>query len=542
MLDMRIEEYDALLRSDFCSFVVRCFGELYPTTALKINGHIEVMASRLSAVLAGDIRRLIINVPPRHLKSLIGSVAFPAWCLGHNPSMQIMCVSYGQDLADKHAQDGRQIMMASWYRRLFPKTRLTSLRPALQELATTAGGFRFASSVGGVLTGRGADLIIIDDAQKPADAVSESLRKAVNDWFDNTLYSRLNDKRRGQIVIIMQRLHEDDLVGHVLQQEDWELVRFPAIAEEHESHAYMLMGEKRYFRRCKGEALHPEREPLETLDRLRSSLGTYNFAGQYQQAPAPAGGGLVRTEWFRRYNANEPPERFDRIFQSWDTANKPSELGSYSVCTTWGVKRKQLYLLHVLRKQLEYPDLKRTVRDQQRLYHARTVLIEDKASGTQLIQDLKSEGFSAVTAYKPTGDKIMRMHAQTGMIENGFVYLPTEAPWLADYVHELAMFPNGRHDDQVDSTAQALDWFKMPMPNSGMFEYYRMMYERQQHPERFRVVLKVPAGVTGARIQTRDGSMSNIGPDRTIEVPLKEAEWYIGRGYQKISEKEVGDE
>ena len=240
---------------------------------------------------------------------------------------------------------------------------------------------------------------------------------AANEWYDHTLYSRLNDKRHGAIVIIMQRLHEDDLVGHVLGQEQWEILSFPAIAETDEEHRIEMILEPKCFRRRQGEALHPDREPLEVLDRIRRTIGEYNFAGQYQQSPAPLGGGLVKADWFRRYRENEVPERFDRIVQSWDTANKATELSDFSVCTTWGVKDKNLFLLGVFRRRLEYPAPKRAVCEQQSLFDATVVLIEDKASGTQLIQELIADGFYPVTGYKPECDKIMRMHAQTAMIE-----------------------------------------------------------------------------------------------------------------------------
>jgi predicted phage terminase large subunit-like protein len=416
-------EYQTLLRQDFSSFVARCFYDLNPQTEFAMNWHIEVIAAKLTAVRQGKIRRLIINLPPRSLKSLMASVAFPAWCLGHDPSAQILCVSYAQDLSDKLARDCRSIMMSGWYRRIFP-TRLAGHRPAVGELVTTAQGYRLATSNGGVLTGRGADMILIDDPLKPEEALSDARRQAANEWYDHTLYSRLNDKRHGAIVIIMQRLHEDDLVGHVLAQEPWEVVRFPAIAEADEVHEIATMLEPRTFTRRRGEALHLEREPLDTLDRIHRTIGEYNFAGQYQQSPAPLGGGLVKAEWFRRYSAKELLETFERIVQSWDTANKATELSDFSVCTSWGIKGKDLYLLGVLRRRLEYPALKRAVREQQTLFDAGVVLIEDKASGTQLIQELIVDGCHAVTSYKPECDKIMRLHAQTAIIENGFVRIP----------------------------------------------------------------------------------------------------------------------
>jgi predicted phage terminase large subunit-like protein len=189
-------------------------------------------------------------------------------------------------------------------------------------------------------------------------------------------------------------------------------------------------------------------------------MGSYNFAGQYQQAPAPLGGGMIKLSWFKTYVQGSEPAKFDLIFQSWDTANKNTELSDYSVCTTWGRKNKKLYLLYVLRKRLEYPDLKRAVREQARRFKPATILIEDKAAGTQLIQELIREGTCGVKRYEPKTEKILRMHAVTDAIENGFVYLPDQADWLDVYCRELAAFPNSKHDDQVDSTSQALNWFK----------------------------------------------------------------------------------
>ena len=476
MEHLSLSEYEAVLRSDLSFFAQRCFAELNPQAAFAMNWHIDVIAAKLTAVRDGKIRRLIINLPPRHLKSLMASIAFPAWCLGHDPSAQILCVSYAQDLADKLARDCRSIMLRPWYQRMFA-TRLAPHRQAVAEFLTTAQGYRLSTSNGGVLTGKGADMILIDDPLKPEEALSDVQRRATNDWFDNTLYSRLNDKRHGAIVIIMQRLHEDDLVGHVLAQEDWEIVSFPAIAEADEVHPIETIWGPQRFTRRRGEALHPQREPLDTLERLRRTLGEYNFAGQYQQSPAPLGGGLVKQEWFRRYAEDQLPDSFDRIVQSWDTANKVSELADFSVCTTWGIKGKDLYLLSVLRRKLEYPALKRAVREQQSLFSASVVLIEDKASGTQLIQELIVDGCYAVTRYKPECDKIMRLHAQTAVIENGFVHLPQTAPWLAEYLHEMTIFPKGKHDDQVDSTAQFLDWLKKPMPGWAIFEFYRRQAE-----------------------------------------------------------------
>src|SRR5262252_6409235 len=536
MKDLTRAEYEVLLRHDLVTFAGRCFQDLNPQTCLAVNWHLEVIAAKLMEVWEGKITRLIINLPPRHLKSLMASIAFPAWCLGRDPTAQILYVSYAQDLADKLARDCRGIMMSPWYRQLFP-TRLAPHRQAVQEFITTRQGYRLATSTGGVLTGRGADIILIDDPLKPDEALSDAQRQACNEWYDHTLYSRLNDKRHGAIVIIMQRLHEDDLVGHVLGQEPWEILSFPAIAENDEEHPVETILGPRCFRRRQGEALHSEREPLEVLARIRRTIGEYYFAGQYQQSPAPLGGGLVKADWFKRYREGELPKRFDRIVQSWDTANKATELSDFSACTTWGVKGKDLFLLDVLRRRLEYPALKRAVREQQSRFNPTVVLIEDKASGTQLIQELITEGCYAVTRYQPTTDKVMRLHAQTAIIENGFVHIPETAAWLGEYLHELTVFPRGKHDDQADSTAQFLDWFKKPFPGQGHYEWARMQAERlanqEKDRERHRVLLEGPPFMS---VQTFSGRHLQVASDGTLELSADDAEPLIRVGWRKLGE------
>jgi predicted phage terminase large subunit-like protein len=220
-----------------------------------------------------------------------------------------------------------------------------------------------------------------------------------------------------------------------------------------------------------------EREPLEVLNRIRETIGEYNFAAQYQQTPAPLGGGIVKVERFRTYTTNDLPAKFEMVLQSWDTANKPSELSDYCAGTTWGIQDKHCYLLNVYRKRLGYPDLKRAVKEQAEYFKPETILIEDEASGTQLIQDLVNEGMHEIKKYETTMNKIMRMISVTGAIESGFVHLPDKAPWLGEYLQELMTFPMGRYDDQVDSTSQALDWFKS---NSTSRVYGLLEYEKQE--------------------------------------------------------------
>lgn len=476
-MDLTQAEFDVLLRNDLTTFIARSFAHLDPQTTYAHNWHVDLLADRLTQVYQGKLRRLIITVPPRSLKSICASVGFPAWVLGRDPSKRIICASYGQELSNKLARDTAAVMSSDWYQRAFA-TRLASQRSAAADFETTRRGGRMATSVGGVLTGRGGDIVIIDDPVKPDEALSEAQRQAANTWFDNTLYTRLNDKRTGAIVIIMQRLHLDDLVGHVLEKEDWEVINLPAIAVEDEVWHYNTLFGPVERQRAAGEVLHPAREPVEVLDALRRTLGEYAFSAQYLQAPVPLGGGIVKAEWLAYYEPQDKPETFETIVQSWDTANKESELADYSVCTTWGVNNKKYYLLHVLRKRMEYPELKRAVVQQAELWNARTVLIEDKASGTQLIQELR-QTLSKVKGIKPEHDKVMRMVAQTPEIEAGMVLLPKDAHWLTDYVYELTTFPKGKYDDQVDSTAQALKWITGAGRTPAAILFYQQEWERR---------------------------------------------------------------
>jgi predicted phage terminase large subunit-like protein len=460
-------ELEFILRRDLMGFIVRSFYELNPQTKFFESPHIEVMASRLEACRQRKIKRLIVNMPPRALKSHAVSVAFVAWLLGHDPTRQIICASYGQELADKHARDCRTLMASSFFRRLFPRTRLSPDKQAVNDFMTTEQGFRMSTSVTGVLTGRGADVIILDDPLKPEEALSETRRNSVNDWYSNTLLSRLNNKETGVIIIVMQRLHQDDLVGHVMEQGNWDVLSFPAIAEEDETHIIESPWGKRIFQRKAGEVLQPERESKFTLDTIRKNTGEYDFSSQYQQSPMPLGGAIIKTQWLRYYDLGKLPERFTSVLQSWDTANKSGDLNDFSVCTTWGVASGFYYLLHVFRQRLNYPDLKRAVQDQARREHAylhpaNTILIEDKASGTQLIQDLQAEGVLHVTPYDPPpgSDKLIRLYSQSAEFENGRVLLPSSASWLDEYIRELTAFPGSKYDDQVDSTSQALEHMK----------------------------------------------------------------------------------
>jgi predicted phage terminase large subunit-like protein len=453
--------YADVLRHDLCAFIHRSFLELNASEKFLSNWHIERLAAKLEEVRRGSCKRLIVNLPPRHLKSHVISIAFPAWLLGHDPGKHILSVTYAQDFSDNLARKSRTLMTSPLYQALFD-TRLSKGREAVADFETTAGGTRFSTSVGGVLTGRGADIIIVDDPLKADDALSEPRRRSVNEWFDNTLRSRLNSQEKGGIIIVMQRLHADDLVAHVQQHEWWDVLSFPAIAEQDESYDFLTPYGRRRIRRSAGEILQPALLSPTALEAQRRGMTEYNFVAQYQQDPQPPSGNIVKREWLKYYEPGDLPKKFDQIFQSWDTANKDTELSNFSVCTTWGLKDRHLFLLDVYRHKLEFPDLKRAVRELAARYHAKIVLIEDKASGSSLIQELRAEHFSLVQAAPAMdGDKVMRLRAQTAKIEGGFVLFPKQAHFLEAYLHELISFPNSKYDDQVDSTVFALAWITL---------------------------------------------------------------------------------
>ena len=451
-------ELDAILRKYFASFIQKVFLEVSGGDTFLANWHIYAIAWQLQRIMCGDTTRLIVTMPPRNLKSIAISVAWVAWLLGHNPQLRIVCVSYSSDLAAKHANDCRSVMQTDWYQRLFPETRLQKGGMAEMDFRTTRGGGRLSTSVGGTLTGRGGDIIIIDDPIKPDDAHSDTTRQNVLNWYSNTLASRLNNKETGSIVLVMQRLHEEDLAGHLLDAGGWEHLSLPAISEDDMS---IQVGPKQFHQYRQGMVLHPERESLARLQELKKIMGSATFAAQYQQDPVPAEGLHVKKEWFRYYS--EPPEKRqgDRTVQSWDTASKDGVFNDYSVCITALIRKTEIYVLDVYRAKLQFPDLKRRVVEQARIWQVNTLLIEDAASGQQLLQILRRDaprGVPRPIPRKPEGDKVTRFAAQSVRIESGELLLPKDASWLAELERELLGFPNRKHDDQVDALTQLLAW------------------------------------------------------------------------------------
>lgn len=447
--------HDALLRQHLEVLVQRSVMTLNQGRPYLPNWHISAICHALEGVYRGKIKRLIINLPPRHLKSIIASVAFPAWVLGLQPHRRIVCLSYAHELAAKHASDFRAVVQSEWYWRAYWQMRIA--RTANDEVFTTAGGFRKTLSMFGSLTGFGGDLFIIDDPQKPIDAQSEALRSQVNQWVSNTLLSRLTYKEDAAIVLVMQRLHLDDLTGYLRQAGGWQVLSLPAIAEANEE---VAIGHGSFHRRQPGEALHPAYESIDTLLSLQRSMGSSDFSAQYQQTPIPPDGGMIKRGWLRYY-VTIPDETLKRgkIIQSWDTASKPGALNDWSVCTTWLYHKPYYYLLDLTRGRYDYPNLKTMALANAAKHKARYILIEDAAVGTALAQELKHIHYgTAVKLIKPSVDKIARLYVNEARFENGFVLFPKNAPFLAELETELLTFPQAKHDDPVDSITQALSF------------------------------------------------------------------------------------
>lgn len=440
-------------RHHFGVFARQCFVTLEPSRRFLPNWHVDHLCYMLTEAVEGRIQRLNINIPPRFLKSVLVSVALPAWLLGRDPSLRIMCVSYSRQLAETFAAQTRLVMEQDWYRQTFPDCQLSSR--ALGNMRTTRNGSRYAVGIGGAITGLGADIIIIDDPIKAQDALSEAARQRVTDFFDATVWTRLNNRRGGLIILTMQRMHEDDLAGHLIRGGGWTTVALPAIATEDTTHR---LSPSHVYHRRQGELLHEAREGQAELDEMRRALGQYGFAAQYQQDPVPAIGHVVQRDWLRYFD--HEPELFDRIVMSWDTASSADERSDYSAGTVWGRLGEDFYLLEVIRVQQQVPDLQRLIISVSRDYPDAVLLIEADGVGRGIAQSLWDRKLvpRRPLPIRPTADKSARFYRHLPLIEEGRLLLPQQADWLGDYVSELLAFPVGRHDDQVDSTSQALDY------------------------------------------------------------------------------------
>jgi predicted phage terminase large subunit-like protein len=458
------------LEGDFYFFCRYAFKQM---TGMKWsrNWHHEVVCEKLQAVFDGHCKRLVVNIPPRYSKTEIVVVCFMAWCLAKAPDCEFIHASYSARLAGNNTARVRDIVSAGWYQEMFPAVKLDPSTGGKDHWKTTASGVVYAAGAGGTITGFGAGklrhedeayrfsgAIIVDDPHKADEANSDTMRQNIIDWYGNTMKSRVNDPQRTPIIVVMQRLHELDLAGWLLKGgsgEAWEHLCIPAVNDA-------------------DEALWPAKHDRQQLQEMENS-NSYVFAGQYQQRPAPLGGGIFKSKWWQYYQPGMVP-KIRRIVHSWDTAFKAKDHNDPSSGTIWAECDNGYYLLDRVNERMEFPDLKRKIHVMNERYKAHAILVEDKASGQSLIQELKQTTLPVV-AIRVDSDKVTRAFAVTPLVEGGKVFLPMGAPWLEAYVSQLGTFPNAEHDDDVDSTTQALSYMHLNGGKTGLLDFMRLQAE-----------------------------------------------------------------
>jgi predicted phage terminase large subunit-like protein len=395
-------------------------------------------------VAAGRIKRLFVSMPPRHGKSELISKYFSSWYLGNFPDHRVILTSYEADFAAQWGRKARDLL-EEWGQPVFGvNVRHDSNAANRWELDGHENGGMQTSGAGGAITGKGANIFIIDDPIKNMEeAESPRIREKIWDWYTSTAYTRLEPE--AAMLGIMTRWHDDDLAGRIITQEhdEWTVINLPALALDDDP-----IGRK------PGEALWPERYPRDVLLGIRDTVGSKVWNALYMGDPVPEGGEIFRSEWWRYYDHEPEP---DYIVQSWDTAFKRGQDNDYSVCTTWGVLPRDYYLLDLWHGKVEYPELRRTALQLYEKWRPSKVLIEDKASGQSLIQELRRSTPIPLIPIKVDKDKTARAHAATPLIESGMVHLPKRAAWTTELIRECAQFPNGAHDDIVDSITQFLN-------------------------------------------------------------------------------------
>ena len=442
-----------MARDDFYVFAQRAFGELHDVPYMD-NWHIPAIAWQLVRIEKGEITRLIITMPPRTMKSFLTSVCLPAWILGKNPSAKIICASYAQPLSNDFAFEMRRLMQTKWYRSVFSNVHIDTKKASVEEVKTTRGGYRLSTSVGGSLTGRGADYIIIDDPIKAGDAQSQTVMASTINWYSNTISSRLNNQKTGKIVVVAQRLQPEDLPGQLAATGGWEELTLPMVAWQDQD---IELNADKWITRPAGHMLHEERFGEHEIRRLRSEMTEQDFEAQYNQRPLPPGGALFKLQWLQRYDKRPPDHEIQGIFQSWDTAYEVAEGNDYSVCSTWALCGRRYFLLDIFRERLQFPDLERAVYRQREKWKANLVIVEKAGSGISLYQNIRSQTRRLwIQTISPLGSKQDRASQQSPKFERGEVYVPFEAPLLKTFEDEMISFPHVKHDDQVDSVVQFL--------------------------------------------------------------------------------------
>ncbi len=420
--------------------------------------HILRLIELFEAIERGEIKRLLVSAPPQHGKTS-AAMAFMAWALGRQPTRRIVYGTYSDERAADVGRPLRELLKDPRHKAIFPACRVDETSAAATRFGTTAGGNFFAVGRGSGVTGRSADLLIVDDAIKDAaEAFSPTIRKSVIDWFATSLVTRLQPG--APVVCVATRWHQADLIG-VLETEHrgegWTVVNWPAIAEENDP-----------LGRAVGEPLW-SRYSREELASRRAILGSAQFVSLYQGRPAAGEGRVFRREWWSWYR--EAPA-FSRVIQAWDTAFKTGTESDYSACVTIGETATGFYVLSAWRGRVEFPELKRRVVELAHEFKPAAVVVEDKASGQSLLQELQRETSLPVLAIKAEGDKVLRASVVTPTIEAGRVFLPEGAAWLDGFVEELSAFPAAVHDDLVDAFVHGMTYLRAPGPGENVFAYY----------------------------------------------------------------------
>ena len=482
---MRAEKYRRSLRE----FTKASWSSIEPGVEFQNNWHIDAISEHLQAVAEGDIKRLIINVPPRHMKSISVAVVLPAWTWARQPEKKFLYASYASSLSIRDSVKCRRLLDSRWYKSHFGEAfQLTSDQNQKQRFENDKTGARIATSVDGALTGEGGDIIVIDDPHNVRESESATVRESVLDWWDQAMQTRLNDPKTGAFIIIMQRVHEKDLTGHILanQYDEWDHLCLPAKYEiGHPTPTRSSLG----FtdpRTKEGDLLWPDRIDPKTLEGLEKSLGTYASAGQLQQRPMPKGGGILKAEWWVPWEKSDLPD-IEYVLQSWDTAFSTKEKTSYSARTTWGVFRKNgqvnAIVLDMWYDRVTYPELRKIAQESYNDYEPDAVLIEKKASGQSLLQDLRMAGVP-VLEYMPDRDKEARAHASSALLEDGRIWYPSDKKWCKDLIDICASFPATDNDDIVDTCTQA--WLRL---RKGWFVTHSHDYEDDDYEEKRRITL-----------------------------------------------------
>jgi len=414
--------------------------------------HHRVIAKKLELVAQGKLKRLIINMPPRHSKSEFASYLMPAWFLGRNPKLKIIQATHNTELAVRFGRKVRDLLDDPAYKDIFPKTGLKEDSKSAGRWSTSVGGEYFAAGVGAAVTGRGADLFIIDDPHSEQDALSESAFDNAYEWYTSGPRQRLQPG--GSIILVMTRWGKKDLTGRLLaaqsgdaMSDQWEVVEFPAI----------LPSDK---------ALWPEFWEKDALLSIKASLPVAKWSAQWQQQPTSAESAIVKREWWKMWEKDDiPPVKY--IMQSYDTAFSKKESADYSAITTWGVFQPQeggpdnIILMAAERGRWNFPELKEHAYKEYEYWEPDMVLIEAKASGTPLMDELRHRGIPALS-YSPNkgNDKITRMHMAAPMFEAGRVWAPADRKFAEEVIEEVAAFPYGDHDDFCDSMTMAILRFR----------------------------------------------------------------------------------